>query len=404
MTKTSELHQQVPVLPPISERAQKVAPFIVMDVMRAAADIERNGGTVVHMEVGQPSAPTPQSIRAAAESALAKGQIGYTQALGIDSLRGRLSRYYEEKHAVNVSPERIVVTTGSSGGFILAFLACFKPGDRVAITAPGYPAYRNILIALGLEPVAIEVGPDSSFVMTPEHVARAHAEAPLAGILVMSPANPTGVVMSKEALNALSQICIALGIWFISDEIYHGLTYDQPATTALVVDDNAVIINSFSKYFCMTGWRVGWMVVPERLVRPMERLQQNLSISVPYLSQVAAEAALDAGAECEAIKGIYAANRSYLMAHLPRIGLGNFFPVDGAFYIYVDVGHLTNDAVDFCRRVLQEAGVAITPGTDFDEARGHRTVRLSFAGSPQECAEAVERLETWLEDKRGSKP
>ncbi len=388
-------------LPPISERAMSVAPFIVMDVMRAAADIERTGGSVVHMEVGQPSAPTPGSIRDAAAAALAKGQIGYTQALGIDSLRARLSRYYREQHGVAVPAERIAVTTGSSGGFILAFLACFKPGDRVAITAPGYPAYRNILIALGLEPVAIEVGPDSRFVMTPEHVARAHADKPLAGVLVMSPANPTGVVMSKEALGALAATCRELGLWFISDEIYHGLTYDQPATTALAVDDNAIIINSFSKYFCMTGWRVGWMVVPERLVRPIERLQQNLSISVPYLSQVAAEAALDAGVECEQIKAIYAANRAYLMAELPRIGLGHFFPIDGAFYVYVDVGHLTNDSVDFCSRVLQEAGVAITPGTDFDEARGQRTVRLSFAGSPDECAEAVQRLDLWLAKNRG---
>jgi aspartate/methionine/tyrosine aminotransferase len=404
MNSTFKFPHAAPQLPPVSERAMAVAPFIVMDVMRAAGDIERAGGSVIHMEVGQPSAPTPKSIRDAAAAALAKGQIGYTQALGIDSLRERLARYYREQHMVHVPPARIAVTTGSSGGFILAFLACFKPGDRVAITAPGYPAYRNILIALGLEPVAIEVGPESRFVMTPEHVERAHAEKPLAGVLVMSPANPTGVVMSKEALAALSATCRKLGLWFISDEIYHGLTYGQPATTALVVDDNAIIINSFSKYFCMTGWRVGWMVVPERLVRPIERLQQNLSISVPYLSQIAAEAALDASAECEEIKLIYAANRANLMRELPRIGLGQFFPIDGAFYVYIDVGHLTNDSVDFCSRVLQEAGVAITPGTDFDEARGQRTVRLSFAGSPDECAEALRRLEHWLAHNRAKTP
>jgi aspartate/methionine/tyrosine aminotransferase len=383
-------------LPPLAARAERVAPFIVMDVMNQAAAIERAGGSVVHMEVGQPSAPTPASIRAAAARALEHGRIGYTQALGTDSLRERIARHYRDAYGIGVAAERVVVTTGSSGGFILAFLACFQPGARVAITAPGYPAYRNILIALGLEPVAIEVGPETRFALTPELIARAHAQAPLAGVLTMSPANPTGVVMAPDAIAAVAAQCRRLGLWYISDEIYHGLTYEAPATTALSADPDAIIVNSFSKYYCMTGWRVGWLVVPPRLVRTIERLQQNFSISVPYLSQVAGEAAFDAGEECEAIKAGYAQNRAFLLKALPEIGLGDFLPVDGAFYVYLDIGRYSNDSMAFCRDALEGAGVAITPGLDFDEGRGARTVRLSFAGSLAECEEAVARLGGWL--------
>lgn len=386
----------VPGQPAVSPRADAVAPFIVMDVMAAAERIEMKGGDVIHMEVGQPSAATPASIRRAVSTALEDGRIGYTQALGIRSLRERIARHYADMYGVRIPMDRVVVTTGSSGGFLLAFLACFAPGARVAITAPGYPAYRNILTALGLEPVALEVDAASRFVLTPEHVEKAHAQKPLAGVLVMSPANPTGVVMDRDAIAALSAACKRLGLWFISDEIYHGLTYDTPAITALAADDDAIIVNSFSKYYCMTGWRVGWLVVPERLVRPIERLQQNFSISVPFLSQVAAEAAFEAREECEAIKASYAANRAYLVRELPKIGLGHFYPVDGAFYIYADVGHLTNDSMAFCRDVLEKAGVAITPGMDFDEGRGARTVRLSFAGSMRDCEETVRRLRDYL--------
>ena len=392
--------QKRPDLPELAARAQRVKPFIVMDVMSAAAAIERKGGHVVHMEVGQPSAATPASIRMAAAMALDHGRIGYTEALGMRSLRERIARHYEAQEGVSVPADRIVVTTGSSGGFILAFLACFQPGARVAITAPGYPAYRNILLALGLEPVAIEIGASTGHVLTAAQIEAEHRRKPLAGVLVMSPSNPTGVVMGEQALREVSECCRNLGLWFISDEIYHGLTYDQPAVTALKVDDDAIIVNSLSKYYCMTGWRVGWLVVPERMVRTIERLQQNLSISVPYLSQVAAEAAFDAREECEAIKAGYAANRTYLMEALPRVGLSRFSPVDGAFYVYLDVSQHTNDSMDFCRRALEEAGVAITPGLDFDEARGHATARLSFAGSLAECEQAVSRLGAWLSKER----
>ncbi|MGL4729107.1 MAG: pyridoxal phosphate-dependent aminotransferase [Bosea sp. (in: a-proteobacteria)] len=385
-----------PHLPELAARAARVKPFIVMDVMSAAARLEREGRHIIHMEVGQPSAPTPASIRAAVARTLDDGRIGYTEALGIPSLRERIARYYAENEGVSISPERIVVTTGSSGGFLLAFLACFQPGARLAITAPGYPAYRNILLALGLEPVAIEIGAATGHVLTAAQIEAEHARKPLAGVLVMSPSNPTGVVMGEAALSSVASACKRLGLWFISDEIYHGLTYDVPAVTALKVDNDAIIVNSLSKYYCMTGWRVGWLVVPERMVRTVERLQQNLSISVPYLSQIAAEAAFDARAECEAIKAGYAANRAFLMEALPGIGLGRFSPVNGAFYVYLDVSQHTNDSMDFCKRALEDAGVAITPGLDFDEVRGHSTARLSFAGSLGECEEAVARLGRWL--------
>lgn len=387
---------QPPALPTSSARSAGVSPFIVMDVISQAAAIERSGGSVVHLEVGQPGHPAPRAAREAAGRALASGRVAYTEALGMMGLRQRIARHYREWHGVAVDPARVVVTTGSSGGFLLAFLSMIDAGQRVAIAAPGYPAYRNILTAVGLEVVEIPTGADTRYALSPEAVAAAHAHKPLAGVLAMSPANPTGVVMSPDALRALAEGCRQLGIWFISDEIYHGLTYGAPARTALEFDQDAVIINSFSKYFCMTGWRVGWMVVPDRLVRPIERLQQNLSISVPYLSQVAAEAAFEGQEEMELVRQGYARNRDILMNELPKLGLGGFLPVDGAFYIYTDVSALTNDSMDFCRRALTQAGVAITPGRDFDTVEGDRFVRLSFAGTEADMHEGLKRLRAWL--------
>jgi aspartate/methionine/tyrosine aminotransferase len=368
-----------------------------MDVMSEAAAIEHAGGTIVHMEVGQPGHPAPRTTLAAVETALKVGRVPYTEALGIRPLRERIARHYADCYGVMVPYERIAVTTGSSGGFTLAFLSMFEPGDRVAISRPGYPAYRNILKALSLVPVEIPTGPETRYAMTGELIRKAHAQAPLKGVLAMSPANPTGVVMSPDALEDVCRTCADLGLWFISDEIYHGLTYgDAKADTALRFSQDAVIINSFSKFFCMTGWRVGWMVVPERLVRPIERLQQNFSISVPYLSQIAAQYAFDGEAEMAKVRAGYARNRAILMDGLPKIGLGKFLPVDGAFYVYVDVSALTNVSMDFCKRAIREAGVAITPGLDFDPAEGHRFVRLSFAGAEQDIHDAVAQLGTWL--------
>src|SRR3954447_20208660 len=384
------------LLSAVATRLARVAPFLAMDVLAAAAVKERRGDSVVHMEVGQPSAPAPRLAREAARAALDLGRIGYTEALGIAPLRERIARHYKDAYGVAIAPERVVVTTGSSAGFVLAFLSLFDPGARVAITAPGYPAYRNILEALGLEPVVIPLAKADGWVMQAASIERAHRDRLLRGVLAMSPANPSGTMIGRSALSELGETCRRLGLWFVSDEIYHGLTYAEPASTALASDDDAVVINSFSKYYCMTGWRVGWIVVPERLVRPIERLAQNLYISPPYLSQVAALAAFDAAEELEAVKAGYARNRALLLEELPRLGITDTHPVDGAFYIYADIARFTNDSIGYCRRMLEEAGVAATPGVDFDATEGAHYLRLSFAGSEQDCRDAVRRLKAWM--------
>lgn len=373
-----------------------VAPFIVMDVMAHAARLEREGKRVIHMEVGQPAAPAPRTARDAAAAGLARGQVGYTAALGIPSLRERIARHYGEAHGLAMDPERIVVTNGSSGGFILAFLALFEPGDRVAIAAPGYPPYRHVLSALGCEPVLIETRAEDRFALTPESLIAAHREKPLAGVLVASPANPTGTMMDRAALTALHACARDLGLAFVSDEIYHGLDYAFPAVSAVEIAEDAVVINSFSKYFCMTGWRVGWMVVPPEVARTMERLQQNLSISVPTLSQIAAQAAFDGRDEMDAIKHGYEENRRILVEGLPKIGIDRFLPVDGAFYLYADVSRFTGDSASFATRMLDSALVATTPGVDFDPFRGKQFLRFSYAGSAADMAEAVERIGAFL--------
>ena len=377
-------------------RRSDVPPFMVMDVMAAAARIEAAGGHVIHMEVGQPAAGAPKTAIAAAHAALEAGRIDYTSALGIPSLRERIARHYRDAYGCDVSPDRIVVTTGSSGGFILAFLAMFEPGDRVAVTVPGYPPYRHILTALGCEPVLIETTNETRHALTGEALLAAHRKAPLKGVLVGSPANPTGTMMSREALAGLIAAAEDAGIRFISDEIYHGLDYAFPAVTAAALSDQALVINSFSKYFCMTGWRVGWMVVPEILVRPIERLQQNLSISVPSLSQIAAEAAFDGAAEMEEIKHGYQENRRILIEGLPKAGLTRFLPADGAFYLYADVSDFTSDSFEFAKQMLEQAHVAVTPGLDFDPIHGRSFIRLSYARSAAEMREAVDRIAHWL--------
>jgi aspartate/methionine/tyrosine aminotransferase len=379
-----------------ASRRSQVAAFLAMDVLSAAALRERTGESILHLEVGEPGAPAPQRVRQAAIRALEAGRIGYTEALGLPALRARIARHYGETYGIDVEPGRVAVTTGSSGGFILAFLALFDVGARVAIAAPGYPAYRNILEALGIEIVTIETTAATRHVVTAAQLAAAHAENPLDGALLMSPANPSGTMMAREDLRDVASFCDAAGIAFISDEIYHGLTYQRPADTALAFSNQAVVVNSFSKYYCMTGWRVGWLILPDELTRPVERLQQNLSISVPTLSQIAAIEAFEATDELEIVKSGYAASRARLLTDLPKLGLGDFHPVDGAFYVYVDIGRFTNDSVEFCRRMLADTGVAATPGLDFDRARGHRTMRLSFAGAPAAVDLAIDRLGGWL--------
>jgi len=377
-------------------RRSDVPPFMVMDVMAAAARIEAAGGRVVHMEVGQPVASAPATAIAAAQAALVSGRVGYTAALGIPSLRVRIARHYAEVYGVALDPERVVVTTGSSGGFILAFLALFDPGDRVAMASPGYPPYRHILTALGCEPVLIETGEETRWAITPQALLEAHRAKPLKGLILASPANPTGTMMTAAALRAVVNAAEGEGIRVISDEIYHGLDYAFPAATAAGCSEQALVINSFSKYFCMTGWRVGWMVAAADMVRPIERLQQNLAISVPTLSQVAAEAAFDGREEMEAVKHGYEANRQILLGGLPRAGFEHILPVDGAFYLYADVSRFGGDSLDFAKRMLEEAGVAATPGVDFDPVHGKDFIRFCYAGSADEMYEAVERISDWL--------
>ena len=373
-----------------------VPPFMVMDVMSAAERIEAAGGHVIHMEVGQPAAPAPKVALAAARAALESGRIDYTSALGIPSLRERIARHYRDTYKCEVDAGRIIVTTGSSGAFILAFLAMFEPGDRVAVTVPGYPPYRHILSALGCEPVLIPTSGDTRHALSAEALLAAHRKAPLRGVLVGSPANPTGTMMSREALTGLIAAAEEAGIRFISDEIYHGLDYAFPAVTAAELSTRALVINSFSKYFCMTGWRVGWMVVPEPLVRPIERLQQNLAISVPTLSQIAAEAAFEGRDEMQAIKNGYLENRRILIEGLPAAGLTSFLPADGAFYLYADVSEFTADSFEFAKRMLQQSYVATTPGVDFDPFHGKNFIRFSYARSADDMREAVQRIALWL--------
>jgi aspartate/methionine/tyrosine aminotransferase len=373
-----------------------VPPFMVMDVMAAAARIEAAGGRVIHMEVGQPAAAAPASAIAAARAALASGRLGYTETLGMASLRARIARHYDETYGVAIDPGRVVVTTGSSAAFILTFLALFEPGDRVAVALPGYPPYRHILSALGCEAVTIETTQATRWAITPEMLLAEHRKAPLAGVLVASPANPTGTMMTAEALRNLIVAAHSEGIRFISDEIYHGLDYAFPAETAARLSDECVIINSFSKYFCMTGWRVGWVVAPEPLVRPLDRLQGNLAVCVPTLSQIAAEAAFDGRAEMEAVKHGYEDNRRILLDGLPKAGFDKFLPVDGAFYLYADVSRFSNDSFEFAKRMLAQTHVAATPGVDFDPLEGRHFIRFCYAGATADMHEAVERLANWL--------
>jgi len=363
-----------------------VDPFIVMDVMEAARAAEAAGRDVVHMEVGQPGTPAPRAAREAARRALDASPLGYTVALGLPELRERIARHYAETCGVRVDPGRVIVTAGSSGAFLLAFLALFDPGEAVVIGEPGYPSYRNILSALGVEARGVPTGPETRWQPGPGDLGDA------AGMLVASPGNPTGTVLGREALAALARACEATGAALISDEIYHGLTYEGRATSALEVTDEAVVINSFSKFWSMTGWRIGWMVVPEDLVRTIERLAQNLFICPSHVAQVAALAAMDAHEELEANRAVYARNREILLEALPEAGFGRFAPPDGAFYLYADVTHLTRDAAEFCREMLARTGVALTPGNDFDPARGGNFVRFSFARGTEEILEGARRL------------
>lgn len=376
-------------------RRSGVDPFLAMDVLAAANRLKSAGHPVISMAVGQPSDPAPPAVREAAKTALDAGDIGYTDALGRAELRRAIARHYGERHNIDVDPARVAVTTGSSAGFNLAFLALFNPGDRVAIARPGYPAYRAVMALLGIEVVEIPVGAIGT--LDAAHVAAAHRVKKLDGVLTANPANPTGASLGREAFADLVRFCRDNAITLISDEIYHGLTYGGGETSALDIDDGATIINSFSKYYCMTGWRVGWMVLPEALVRPVERIQQSLFISAPDVSQRAAVEAFGARDELEAVKRRYAANRALLAEALPAAGLPLAAPMDGAFYAWCDISKYSSDSMAFARRMLEEIHVAATPGVDFDPVDGRHTMRFSYAGSTADMVEAARRIGVWLE-------
>jgi aspartate/methionine/tyrosine aminotransferase len=376
-------------------RRSAVPAFIVMDVMEAAAAREAQGHKVIHMEVGQPGTPAPRAALDAVKRALDRETLGYTVALGLPALRARIAGHYRQRYGLEIAPERVVVTTGSSAAFVLAFLALFDAGAKVALPSPGYPCYRHILTALGQASVLLTTDAASRWMPTAAQIDEAATREGLAGLVLASPANPTGTMLEGSRLAEIVAACRRHDMWLVSDEIYHGLTYGLPEETALAHSQNAVVVNSFSKYFSMTGWRVGWLVVPEELVRPIERLAQNLYISPPTVAQVAAIGAFDGVEELEANKRIYAENRALLLGEFPKAGLCRVVPADGAFYLYVDVGDFASDSVAFTKEMLADIGVAATPGVDFDAERGSRYVRFCYAGTTADMAEAARRLQGW---------
>ena len=371
-----------------------VAPFIVMDVMEAARQAEEEGRHIIHMEVGQPSTAAPQKALQYLKDSMDSDAMGYTVALGLPALRQKIAGLYGEWYDVDLDPARVVITPGSSGAFILSFTSLFDAGARVGIGAPGYPSYRQILRALDLVPVDIETQPENRL----QPVASELVGQDLAGLLVASPANPTGTMLDHAALSSLIHATQDVGGAFISDEIYHGIEYEAKAVSALEITDDCYVINSFSKYFSMTGWRVGWMVVPEDHIRQVERLAQNMFICSPHASQLAALAAMDANDELQENLTVYRKNRALMMTGLPKAGFTKFAPPDGAFYVYVDVSEYTDDSLAFSKQILAEAGVALTPGLDFDPARGAGTLRLSYARSTADIEEGLVRLENLCEN------
>lgn len=370
-------------------------PFMVMDVIAAAnaqqAALPPGAPHVIRMEVGQPGTGAPGGAVAAVMAALkGGGSLGYTEALGRPSLRARISRHYQDWYGLAVDPARIAVTMGASAAFPLAFLAAFNPGDRVALAAPYYPPYVNVLTALGLVPVIIETGPGTRY--QPNVALLDKLDPAPDGLIIASPCNPAGTMLMPDELAEIAAWCDRRGVRLVSDEIYHGLHYARPIATAAAYSPHAIVVNSFSKYFSMTGWRVGWLLLPEALCRPVECLAQNMFISAPHVSQIAAEAAFDCATELDANVARYRRSRDHLLAALPGVGFPDIAAADGAFYLYADVGARTHDSAAFCARMLQEVGVAASSGLDFDRSRGAHTLRFSYCGPEADMTEAARRL------------
>ena len=372
-----------------------VDPFIVMDVMEAARQAEAAGRHIIHMEVGQPATPAPLGARNALRDSLNATAMGYTVALGLPELRAKIADLYGEWYDVDLDSNRVIVTSGSSAGFLLSFTSLFDAGERVGIGAPGYPSYRQILKALDLTAVDIPTSAANKFQPHPTDL----ADLSLNGLLVASPSNPTGTMLSRGELGALIEATERSEAAFISDEIYHGIEYETKAVSALEITNNCYVINSFSKYFSMTGWRVGWMVVPENHIRQVERLAQNMFICAPHASQIVALAAMECREELIAYQAVYEKNRRLMIDGLPEAGFDRIAPPDGAFYIYADISHLTSDSLSFAREILQEAGVAVTPGLDFDTQRGAGSLRFSYAGSSEDIQEGLHRLKQFMQKK-----
>ena len=369
-----------------------VDPFIVMDVMESARKAEALGNKIIHMEVGQPGTAAPKIAKDYLTKEITNNNLGYTVTLGLPELRKRISKLYGEWYNLDLNPNRIIITTGSSGAFILSFASLFDVGDKVGIGSPGYPSYRQILKSQNLIPVDIQTDIQNKFQPIPSDIKSNN----LNGLLVASPANPTGSMLDKNSLENLINAAKENNVSFISDEIYHGIQYEHNPTTAIEITNDCYVINSFSKYFSMTGWRIGWMVVPEDHVRQVERLSQNLFICPPHASQITALAAMDATEELEKNINVYKKNREILLEELPKAGFKTFSPPDGAFYIYVDISEFSNDSLSFCKKVLDEAGVAITPGLDFDQKRGNKTIRFSYARSTEDIIEGANRIKNFM--------
>jgi aspartate/methionine/tyrosine aminotransferase len=381
-----------------NSRRGDVDPFIVMDVMEAARAAETAGRHIIHMEVGQPGTGAPQDAVQRLSDDMARDPLGYTVGLGLPELRARIARHYRDWYGLELDADRVVITAGASGAFLLAFSALFDTGERVGLGAPCYPSYRQILKALDLVPVDIP----TTMAARMQPVAADVAAHNLLGLIVASPANPTGTMLDIDAMRELAQACEATGAAFISDEIYHGLAYEGRAVSALEVTDEVYVINSFSKYFSMTGWRVGWMVVPKDHVRTIERLAQNMFICPSHASQRLALHAMECGPKLDLNVDVYRANRALMLQELPKAGLGKFAPPDGAFYVYVDVSDYTDDSIKFCAQVLESAGVAITPGLDFDPVEGHRWVRMSYARSTEDIREGLVRLAAFMVEREAA--